>query len=99
MKKRDPLSTAETMKAPTSPRQKPSMSGCPRAGFFGGLMDEFWDRFNVSEMDTFLEKPFSVHSFLTTEEPGAPKSRRLKDQQKPPNSLGNSPIPMYQCCL
>jgi len=38
MKKRDPLSTAETMKTSTSPRQKPSKGCDAHTGFSGGLV-------------------------------------------------------------
>lgn len=60
MKKRDPLSTPETMRPPASPRLKPSKLGCPGGGFAGGLVGGFSSRFKVSAVDTFIEKPFSV---------------------------------------
>ena len=62
MKKRDPLSTPETMGAPASPRQKPLKDRCPFHGCADGLVGRVWALFNVSEMDTFIEKPFSVLS-------------------------------------
>ena len=63
MKKRNPLSTSETMERSTSPRQKPYKAHQPRAGFTGGLADLFFVAFMVSEMDTFIEKPISVLCF------------------------------------
>lgn len=64
MKKRDPLSTPETMGTPASPRQKPLMGRCPSHGCAGGLAGGVLAPFTVSEMDTFIEKPFSVLSLL-----------------------------------
>lgn len=60
MKKRDPLSTPETMQPPASPRLKPSRPVRPCGGFSGGLVGGFSGPFNVSAVDTFIEKPFSV---------------------------------------
>lgn len=60
MKKRDPLSTSETMRAPASPRLEPSRPVRPRAGFTAGLVGGFLVPFNVPAVDTFIEKPFSV---------------------------------------
>lgn len=60
MKKRDPLSTPETMGTSASPRQKPLKDRCRFHGCSGGLVGGVWALFTVSEMDTFIEKPFSV---------------------------------------
>lgn len=65
MKKRDPLSTPETMRPPASPRLQPSRPGCPGGGFSGGLVGGFSGPFNVSAVDTFVEKPFSVLALWT----------------------------------
>lgn len=62
MKKRDPLSTPETMGTPASPRQKPLKDRCPSHGCSGGLAGGVLAQFTVSEMDTFIEKPFFVLS-------------------------------------
>jgi hypothetical protein len=62
MKKRDPLSTPETMGTPASPRQKPWKGRCPTHGCSGGLVGGAWASFTVPEMDTFIEKPFSKPS-------------------------------------
>jgi hypothetical protein len=62
MKKRDPLSTPETMGTSASPRQKPLKGRCPSHGCSGGLVGGVWASFTVSEMDIFIEKPFSVLS-------------------------------------
>ena len=60
MKKRDPLSTPETMRPPASPWLNPSRPVRPCSGFSGGLVGGFSGSFNVSAVDTFIEKPFSV---------------------------------------
>jgi hypothetical protein len=62
MEKRVPLSTAETMRAPTSPRLKPSRVVYHGVGFTGGLVGGFSGSFNVPAVDTFIEKPFSALS-------------------------------------
>ena len=62
MKKRDPLSTPETMGTPASPRQKPLKRRRPFHGCSSGLVGGVLALSTVSEMDTFIEKPFSVLS-------------------------------------
>jgi hypothetical protein len=62
MKKHNPVSTAETMEVSTSPLQQPCRQLQPHASFTGGLVGHLLGGFNVSQMDTFIEKPFSVVS-------------------------------------
>lgn len=62
MTKRNPLSTAETMTGAASPRLEHCEAGNPFARFTAGLAGPFWLSFDVPELDTFIEKPFSVVS-------------------------------------
>ncbi len=57
MKKCNPWSTAETMKQLTSPYQKHCESLISAHGFTVGLVAHFLSAFNVSQVDTFIEKP------------------------------------------
>lgn len=63
MQKRNPLSTAETVESSTSPRQKPWQPYQAHAGFTGGLVGNYLNDFNVSQVDTFIEKPFCNLNF------------------------------------
>lgn len=63
LKKRNPLSTAETIADPTSPSMKRFTGGIRVYRSSKGLVGLLWASFKVSELDTFIEKPSSVHFF------------------------------------
>jgi hypothetical protein len=62
-KKRIALSIFETMGRSTSPFLKLWKAKNGVHCFKSGLVGPFLTRFNVSNLDTFIEKPFSVLSF------------------------------------
>lgn len=83
MKKRNPLSTAETMHRATSPRLKQWQAIQPPACFTGGLVGPLSQAFNVSQVDTFIEKPFCVLSLSSLQTAAAIKRARLLIDAKP----------------
>jgi hypothetical protein len=79
MKKHKPLSTAETLSGATSPRLKQRQAIQPRACFSGGLVGLLFQDFNVSQVDTFIEMPFSALTLFTS----AIKAKPLQTLQRP----------------
>lgn len=62
-KKRNALSIFETMSGPTSPEMKPRRAETPGYVFKSGLVGPFCIGLMFSNLDIFIEKPFSVLSF------------------------------------